>query len=412
MILRSLSNILRDPDESGSGGGTATLTPAQSAIAAAIAKAPSEPALPADVKPTASPKIVKPMTNLSPSENVLKVTFSEDMDLDEGTVKTVDDTTPPAVKEPVVAPVVVPKPAAPVTPPPVKPTATPTPPVEDTLIRPKGSSAALPDKRDYTGFNADQVKALKQMPNEAFAYASKQLREFNQLQQQRQDSWLQHPQAYTLSPEYSEADTMARRAIFEAQHYEQQLLKMRKGEDWTVITNYDERGNPVYSAPQKSSDEADLKVANALSQISAQAQQFQQKRDQLANTFQQRLMTEAEAINAERAKRFAWVADPKVLEDKVDVGGAIGQATVKQIRDDFANLFAPHYHGTPIMEVAKDMFAALQILGAENRELRGQAATTVKLADDAAAAEINAESQANGSGKGGELVFDAADMPT
>lgn len=409
MILRSLSRVLREPDPTDGGGGTAVvdapvLSPDQQKIAAAVAAT----ATPDPAPKSASTRITKPIVGQTPPPNLLNVDFDMDPELVDTPTQKVDVKVVADAKKDDAAPKPDTKPIVKLDE--KKADAAPKV-VDDGLIRPKGTQQkAAPDARDYSGFNADEVATLKKMTNDAFNYAAPLLREAKTLKQAKQDSYLTHPQAYTLTPEYAQANRNVALADFEANHYKEQLLNIRAGRKWTVFNGFNDKNVPQYSEPQDATDTADINVSNALSQLMARSQEFTTARDNLTGTFQQRMNQEVANINQERARRFAWAADPKVLEDKVNVGGQIGEQTVGQIKQTFKGLFSPIHHSHPVMEVASDLFAALQIIGAENRELKAAADTKQVLKDDNAAAEINVESAANGSPKGGELVFDARGM--
>jgi len=420
MTLNASSQRLLDPTpvEGGNGGTTTTteppasattLTPDQQKIASAVEKVAAAEPSPAP-RTSTTPKITKPLVPTGVPDDVLKINFGMD---DNDVLSTLEQEQEVPVKkegEKKVEPKVEAK---------VEPKKDEKAPTEDGIIRPKAAQQRQqqqqqqPDSRDYNGFDAETVAALKRMPNESYNVVHKQLREFEQLKQQKVGSYLQHPQAYTLSPEYAQASAMVGQAEYEIQHYEQQLLNIRAGKDWTVLTGFDQKtGQPIVSPAQKASDESDIRVANTLSQLSQQAEQFRRQRSDITANFQKRIEAENQMINQVRAQRFGWVADPKTLDDTVEVviKGTPTPIPIKQVIADFKNLFPPHHHASPILDVAADMFVAMQIKEQENRELRSKTETQSRLREDSDAAEINVETASNGAPNKGETVFDMAGL--
>lgn len=386
-----------------------SLTADQQKIAAAIAKTnASEP----ELKPTPRFKALRPATE--PPKEVLDKELTLDIDLDEG--PTVTNAEPTTVRmdsdgdkkiEP--SPKVEPKaePKVEVQKPKVEEKKEEKPTVVTQAEQVKVGDVA---RRDYSGFSAEEAAALKQMSNAGFQLASRALKENKELKAQRNDVFLQHPNAYMLAPEYGETQNLLARVDFEANHYKQQLMKLRRGEQWTVFQGFDKDGNPVFSEPMAATEEADIEISNALQMLLGRAAESRNKLQTLQIDFSKRYNGSVEAVNAERAKRFEWVADPAKLEEKIDVGGKLGEVPIKQIISDFKSIFPPHMHGSPLLDVSADLFVSLQILGARNRELESAVATEKKLKEHVAAAEPVLESSQGGKKEEPELVFDTKGM--
>lgn len=128
-----------------------------------------------------------------------------------------------------------------------------------------------PPQRDYTQFDDEGKKVLKRAPNAVFAYTeklNKSLKEiqekFTQKEQELNkvkegripDSYLDHPEAYTLTPEFRTAAQNHQLDQFEEQHWASQLERIHQGAGWKNLEGYDQQGNPVYKdiPPLKDAD--------------------------------------------------------------------------------------------------------------------------------------------------------------
>lgn len=402
MIQNASSNVLRDPSPSEGGGGS-TLSPEQQKIAAAIDK--SNAATPAADQPVAKtqPKVGKPLVTAPPKE-VLETSFDtndapEDIDV-QPIVKV--EAAPIKKEEKAVEK----KEEAPV----VKSTTT----VDVKVAAGKAVTKTGEEARDYTGFTPEEQAILKQMSNPAFQYAAKNAREYKALVAQKgtPDTYLQHPEAYSITPEYREASQKVHFATAEQNHWREQLIAIRNGKDWYGLQGYDDKGKPVLSGPNKATDGAEVDVSNALNMLTQKVTEFSGQRDNYAAQFRTRYDTDSAAMKAELAKRFEWVAKPEMLDDKIQLQG-IGEVTLKQIQNDFRNIFPAYHHKSPLMDVASNLFIALQIFGTKINELETKLQTEGKLKDDV----IRAEPVITGDGSGAAaterakgLVFDTEGM--
>ena len=139
--------------------------------------------------------------------------------------------------------------------------------------------ATLPVKKTVVerdlSFADDADKPLfKQMSNEAFERLSVVYKKHKEdsaklveLQSKSDgkpsDSIFAHEQGYLLTPEYQVLSERARLATQLSDHWEQQLINIRNGKQWTAIVN-DKDGNIIETEPQAASEEAEVKVLKAL----------------------------------------------------------------------------------------------------------------------------------------------------
>jgi len=243
--------------------------------------------------------------------------------------------------------------------------------------------------RDYSGFTPEEQTHLKQMSNEAFTFTSNLIKQLASL---KDASFLQHPDAYTLSPEYRETQTAIQFAVKEGNYWRDALANVKKGEAITPITGWDDKGNPVLGAEIQPNEQVEEAVRAAMQNCFAVAQQKQGSLNQVQKTFQDRVKSDLQMIQSERARRFGWVSDPKILDYTIQVDG-IGEMTVGQIRNSFIDLFPPYLRNNPGTETAADLFVALRIQAAELAQaLNGKQTEAIKK-EEVARAEPSSETK-------------------
>ena len=114
-----------------------------------------------------------------------------------------------------------------------------------------------PESRNYEEFDEAERPLLKQMSNAAFEKYSKNRKEMVEAKQQLEElrtktpdsklpeNFHEHPEAYTLSPEYREAANNYGKAQTEYAHWKKQLINVRNGEPWQGIDGYNADGQMV-----------------------------------------------------------------------------------------------------------------------------------------------------------------------
>lgn len=236
--------------------------------------------------------------------------------------------------------------------------------------------SAEPKGRDYTGFTDEEQSVLKKMSNNSFAFASKLIKENKELKSKGDGIYYQHQQAYTLNPEYQQVQTDSWFAEQEAKYWENQLYAMQEGQEWTPLIGYNQDGTFKLGEKRAPTPRDIEQVRRAMNDCVTAKNQLAGKAQMIVQQHQNRVQTDTNTINNEQAKRFAWVADPKQLENTVDIPG-LGEKSIRSIREEFQSLF-PSYHRNHIaVDVAANLFAALQIYGSRIRELE----QTTKIAE-------------------------------
>ena len=237
------------------------------------------------------------------------------------------------------------------------------------------------------------------------------LKEAKELSKLKTAQFYQHPQAFVLDPEYQKLQEDHAYFKMEADHWQEQLLAMSEGKDWVPLVGWNKDGTPRYGQPQKTNKVAEEQVRMAMNQMFAQSQQALGNLQAFPARYQQQIQQDNVLIQEECAKRFGWVGDPKVLDATIETGA--GNKTVKQVREDFINLFPAYQRNTVGVDVAAHLFAALQIYGQEIRELReGKKVAEIKK-EEVTRAEPTSEVRPAAEGKtiGGVREFNLDLMP-
>ena len=357
----------------------------------------------AQVSPPAG-KVAEPR---NPTPEELSVEFSS-TDIEEPVPVVVAKETP-KVEEPAVVETPAPKVVEPLKP---LPKAAEPAKVESAKIQPILPPAAQPKARDYTGFTPEEQAVLKAMSNEAFNYTSRALKEKKELEKFRDASFLQHPQAFTLDPAYNKLVEDATYFTREGEYWQEQLVKIKSGEQWTPIVGWNANGSPQLGAAGQPTPQAEEQVRMAMNQCFNAAGQSQQKLKEFASNYQQRVQQDNQAIQQECARRFGWVADPKIMDVVMNVP-EVGDRTIRQIKDDFTSLFPEYQRNTIGVDVAGHLFVALQIYGQQIRELQnGKQVAEIK-AEEVTRAEPTSKAKPTANGKtiGGVSEFSLDGLP-
>jgi len=267
--------------------------------------------------------------------------------------------------------------------------------------------------RDYTGFTDDEVKRLKSMSNEAFDYMAPILKQRKELEALKDTSYLQHPQAYTLHPEYQKVQAEAQYARTEAQAWQEQLVKIKQGEEWSPLVGVDPKtGKFIYGDKRQPTVQDEEMVRLSMTKCMQHGQNAEDQIRQLPNQFQSIVQRDLTGINQERAKRFDWVANPELLKHELEIDG-VGKKQIADIRNDFIGLFPPYQRNTPGVDVAADLFVAMQIYATRLKQAEGGKAIAETLKKEATRVEpsgsIRPRKTANS--KFGVTEFDLEGLP-
>lgn len=251
---------------------------------------------------------------------------------------------------------------------------------------------------DYSGFAPEEANALKQMSTTARDFTIKILKERKELASQTGGSYLQHPDAYVLDPQFSALNEDVTFAEKEARHWQEQLVKAQNGEKWQPVEKWDAKGNPILGPEQMPSVPAIEQMRTYMNKCIMVADHKRNELQQFAGHYKARIQQDANNIQQERARRFGWVADPKIMESTLTVEDGSEQ-TVAQVRNTLVNLFPPYMRKELGVQVAADLFAAFQIIQQELREAK----TTGAVVQQKVADTVRAEPTTHRGGVAGDI---------
>jgi len=268
---------------------------------------------------------------------------------------------------------------------------------------------------DYTGFSQEEAAALRQMSTTARDFTMKVLNEKKELAKQKDGQYLQHPDAYVLDPQFSQLNEDVLYYNKEAQFWQEQVVKIGNGEKWTPLKAWDKNGNPILGPEQSPTPQAQEQARINMHRLINAAQTKEAELQNFAGNYRNRVQQDNQLIQSERAKRFGWVADPKIMESTLTIESGEEQS-VKQVRDTLINLFPAYRRNDIAVEVAADLFAAFQIQAEELRTLRAGTNVAQTQAKQVAMAEPTSTKGAalanTGRAVNGVKEFSLAGLPT
>lgn len=220
--------------------------------------------------------------------------------------------------------------------------------------------------RDFTGFTQEEAAAGKQMSNEAFEIYKRAINSSKELASVKESSYLQHPQAYVLSPEFQETRTKLGRAQQEAQYWESQLTGMTEnGTDITPLQGWNpQTGEPVYGAPIKANKALETKLHVMIGNCYRVAQDLQGKLAEYPTKYQSGIKADIDGIEAFQKQQFGWEQDNKLMDYSILVEG-LGDRTLKQIKDDVYSIIPKWAHSHPLAKLTANLVIALRCKQAE-----------------------------------------------
>lgn len=295
---------------------------------------------------------------------------------------------------------------------PVKPVAAAT--AQKGVIEPIVPKGVEKKEFDYTGFNEGEVTILKNMSVQSREAVVKVLKENKELSKLKDGQYLQNPNAYTLDPQYTALQDDVFYYNKEAQHWQEQLIKIKNGEKWSGIQSWDKQGNPVYGPEQVPTHQAEEQARLMLNRCITATEGKQGELKQFAGKYKDRITNDSKAIRNEREVRFGWVKDPELLKGEVEIEPGLVK-TVKDIREDLISLFPPYMRNTDAVEVAADLFVSLQIYGQEIRSLKAGGNIQAAIEEEKLKVEPsskNGNTDTTGAVKGSPKKFTLAGMPT
>ena len=257
-----------------------------------------------------------------------------------------------------------------------------TPVVEATKPKP------VAQKRDYSGFDPEDAKILSDAPNKTFNMLKERLPllyaerdKAKQLEQQLADlkhqtdgktipqQWQEHPEAYTLSPEYKLLTKQYQQADFEENYWRKSLVDIEQDGQWTPLKGYDAQGQPIFGQPIAATPEAKIALLQTLTETSRIKEQTQDKAKTMQESFKTNY-TQAqhnlEQFADEKIKTLIPEIQPK-----------------KEHEDIFIQALPKAFQGHPVSQFAAKLFSIVINQGTMLKTYRDKEQRTSKNQRDA-----------------------------
>jgi len=238
--------------------------------------------------------------------------------------------------------------------------------------------------RDYTNLPPAVVKALKGMNNQQYAKVAPAIRSFydeavkaiataTEVKKAAEakgppSSWYENPNAYQLTEDYQTNARELGQIDRESRFYQQQLINIKSGKEYQIITGYDAQGNALLSQLQKPTNEAEVLIADGLQDLRAQRNQKAGAINELQRSFKDRYTRSAASIK-EQVDSFI---------NKMEEGLKPDPAKVKLMLD----AIAPEHRNHPLAYGYGQMFGVLIKQAEEIQRLRGIKTNEARINND------------------------------
>jgi len=241
-----------------------------------------------------------------------------------------------------------------------------------------------PEARNYDDFDESERSLLKQMSNAAFDKYSKNRKEMVEAKQQLEElrdkapeskspeNLHEHPEAYTLSPEYREAANNYGKAQTEYGHWKQQLINVRNGEPWRGIDGYDANGQMVSSKQAyKATQSSEIDIESALQEAKNFMNQFGQQASHIQDNYSQIYSNAQNMLTEEQKKYFEWEENSEKLKTSVETPEG-KSATIGDLKKGFFDAMPGNFQKHPVTNLASNLYVTLQLYASELGKLKKQ----------------------------------------
>lgn len=241
----------------------------------------------------------------------------------------------------------------------------------------KKSQVTVPknDAFDYAGYSQEEVNHLKNMSIASRKYAGDLIKINKELAKQKDSNYLQHPQAYQLDPTYQAGLVDIQYANKEAQYWQKQLEQAKLGKPVKTLTGWDKNGNPLTGEEVASNDAVEetlrLNYQNAINT----GNNIKNKLQEYPARYQKQIETDLGIINQTRGQIFEWNTKPELQDYTINIEG-LGDRSIKQIKEDFRNLWPAYMRNHIAVDTAADFMVALRIRDSELAEARASKEVT------------------------------------
>jgi len=241
-----------------------------------------------------------------------------------------------------------------------------------------------PESRNYEDFDEAERPLLKQMSNAAFEKYSKNRSEMVEAKQQLEDlrtktpdsklpeNFHEHPEAYTLSPEYREAAGNYSKAQTEYAHWKKQLISVRNGEPWQGIDGYNADGQMVAGKQGfKATQSSEIDIESALQEAKNFMNQFGQQASHIQDNYSKIYSQANDMLSSEQKKHFEWEENAEKLKTTVETPGG-KSATIGDLKKGFFDAMPGNFQKHPVTNLASNLYVTLQLYASELGKLKKQ----------------------------------------
>lgn len=273
----------------------------------------------------------------------------------------------------------------------------------------------LNKKRDFTGFEAEDVETLKRLPNHLFDKYKERIKTFYEANKKVKeletkveglkknalpDSYYEHPDSYVLNPQYNQMMQDSRQFEFEVNHYRQQLINVKSGKPWQAITGYDNSGRPKFSNVPAKEDgsidvEAEINITTGLGEGQRKLAEYSGAIQGLQQQHQQQYKQSLEALQKADDTFFPAFKDQTKLPESV-------RNNYNKALNSVPGVFKNH----PLAQMIAKAFAAHVYKDQQIAKLKEQLQVKASVKQDSVEAGPGPGKFNGGLVNGGEKVFD------
>lgn len=248
----------------------------------------------------------------------------------------------------------------------------------------------LPEKRDYSGLEKDEIELFQRMRNDAFAKLKPVFLEHKKLKQEivdsqkklneeltksktngLPDSYYEHPEAFLLSQEYKDLSGITREAESIKNHWRLQEISIKRNGKFQDLDR-NKNGQLVLGELKDATPEDELQVSNYADAAREQYLKQSNKLENLTSGF--------------KGKHDADIKVLKGYEEQYFKGFDDENHPTKELQKAIIDNMPPSFRGSPVTKLLGKVGAANGLLVAENKTLKAEIAKLKGIKQDAEAA--------------------------
>jgi len=310
-------------------------------------------------------------------------------------------------------------------------------------VLPKTAVAAVdPSVRDYSIFQSDDEKVLRQAGNNpVFNWAKERLPKLYAAAKEAEElkvklteaekgivrvpeNYNDHPEAYKLTPDYSNSVRFLQQARVEGNHWMEELAKIEDGEPTVQdIKGIDENGNLVLSDPIPVTAQVKVKLQNSLRKAEQYTSDFSSRINVLRTAHGTAHKDAVNLVSQECAKYFPWVTDDKMFKETIievlaEKGKPAVKVSIEQAYKDALENISPVWRNHPLAQAQANLIINSLILQQKNRIMEEKLGIQAQTKKDQERAEVSSSTKGKGiskavngtSLKGGDAIGSLDDL--